>query len=35
MPGIGWIWLGERGGAEESSCGCQSSCHPWPGSMFT
>jgi hypothetical protein len=33
-PGIGGIWLTERGNAQESSCGCQSSCHPWPGSMF-
>jgi Tfp pilus assembly protein PilX len=33
-PGIGKIWLAERGSAEESGCGRQGSCHPRPGSMF-
>jgi hypothetical protein len=33
-PGIGGIWLAERGGAQQSSRGCQNSCHPGPGSMF-
>jgi hypothetical protein len=33
-PGIGRIWLAERDGAQESSCSCQSSCHPGPGSRF-
>jgi hypothetical protein len=33
-PGIGGIWLAERGGAQEGSCGCQNLCHPGPGSGF-
>ena len=33
-PGIGEIWLAERGGAQQSSCGCQSLWYPWPGSRF-
>jgi hypothetical protein len=31
-PGVGGIWLAERGGAKEGSCGCQNPCHPGPGS---
>jgi hypothetical protein len=33
-PSVGGIWLAERGGAQESSCGCQNPCHPGPGSGF-
>ena len=33
-PGIGEIWLAERGGAQQSSCGCQSLWYPGPGSRF-
>ena len=31
-PGVGEIWLAERGSAQESSCGCQNPCHPGAGS---
>jgi hypothetical protein len=34
MPGVGEIWVAERGSAQESSCGCQNLCRPWPGPMF-
>jgi hypothetical protein len=33
-PGVGKIWLAERAGAQESSCGCQNLCRSWPGPMF-
>jgi hypothetical protein len=33
-PGVGGIWLAERGSAQESSCGCQNRCRPGPGSRF-
>jgi hypothetical protein len=33
-PGIGEIWLAERDGAQESSCGCQNLCQPGPGSRL-
>jgi hypothetical protein len=33
-PGIGGIWLAERGSAQESSGGCQNPGHPGPGSRF-
>jgi hypothetical protein len=33
-PGISEIWLAERGGAQQSSCGCQNPRHHGPGSGF-
>jgi hypothetical protein len=33
-PSVGKIWLAERAGAQESSCGCQNLCRSWPGPMF-
>jgi hypothetical protein len=33
-PGVGKMWLAQRGGAQQSGCGCQSPSYPWPGSMF-
>jgi hypothetical protein len=34
MPGVGEIWLAQRGSAQQSGCGCQRPSYPWPGSMF-
>jgi hypothetical protein len=32
--GVGWIWLAERGCAQQSRCDCQSPSYPGPGSVF-
>jgi hypothetical protein len=34
VPGVGEIWLAQRGSAQQSGCGCQRPSYPWPGSMF-
>jgi hypothetical protein len=34
VPGVGEIWLAQRGNAQQSGCGCQRPSYPWPGSMF-
>ena len=33
-PGVGEIWLAERGSAQQSSCDCQRPSDPGPGSRF-
>jgi hypothetical protein len=34
VPRVGEIRLAERGSAQQSSCGCQNLCRPWPSPMF-